>query len=236
MQRVANTTHFLLLIEPNRKRKFGLQNKKFASTSSGVLQPGPGEIWRGPFRKRNRNSVCKTSLLCRHCGSHQYQDDGLRCTKLARLTLTCEVITYRLVEIRQNLEKSLQDTYQNGTCGETSLKGLERKPKQRQWNRWTSLVTLKTDADVDFLTLFQPGFFGAPKTKGRGHPKISFFDTTLVSMETIVSFLRWFIDFRFLTWNPRSKMKNLVPLAEHSDSPDTLLYVRFAIQNLESYE
>ena len=49
-------------IEPNRKRKFGLQNKKFGSTSSEVLQPGPVEIWRGPFRKSNRNSVCKTSL------------------------------------------------------------------------------------------------------------------------------------------------------------------------------
>ena len=63
MQRVANTTHFFRLIEPNRKRKFGLQSKKFGSTSSGVLQPGPAEIWRGPFRKRNRNSVCKTSRV-----------------------------------------------------------------------------------------------------------------------------------------------------------------------------
>ena len=66
MWRVANTTVYTRSaidrtpppppppIEPNRKRKFGLQNKNFGSTSSGVLQPGPPEIWRGPFRKPNR--------------------------------------------------------------------------------------------------------------------------------------------------------------------------------------
>ena len=48
------------------KKKFGLQNAKFGPTVSGVLQPGRAEIWRGPFRKRNRNSVCKTSLIKMH--------------------------------------------------------------------------------------------------------------------------------------------------------------------------
>ena len=48
------------------KKKFGLQNAKFGPTVSGVLQPGPAEIWRGPFRKRNRNSVCKTSLILKN--------------------------------------------------------------------------------------------------------------------------------------------------------------------------
>ena len=36
-------------------------------------------------------------------------------------------------------------------------------------------------------------------------------------MKTIVSVLRWFIAFRFLTGNPYSKIKNLVPLAESQE-------------------
>ena len=47
--------------------------------------------------------------------------------------------------------------------------------------------------------------------------QIKFFwklDKTLVSMEAMVSVLRLFITFRFLTENPYSKLKNLVPLVE----------------------
>ena len=36
-------------------------------------------------------------------------------------------------------------------------------------------------------------------------------EANLVSMETMVMVLRWFIDFRFLTRNHHSKIKNLVP-------------------------
>ena len=40
------------------------------------------------------------------------------------------------------------------------------------------------------------------------------FDTTLVSMETMLRVLRWLVGFRFLTGNPQSKIKNRVPLVE----------------------
>ena len=86
------------------KKKFCLQNAKFGPTVSGVLQPGPAEIWRGPFRKRNRNSVCKTSLVCQ-----RVRADAVVLARLsfseASLALSCEwecwndmkVVTFRLV-------------------------------------------------------------------------------------------------------------------------------------------
>ena len=93
-----------------------------------------------------------------------------------------------------------------------------------------------TDNMFDTLTLSRAGFFGAPAGRGGGHKvpplvktwfpfsestqvkfseslsKIESCEANLVSMETMVMVLRWFIVFRFLTRNHHSKIKNLVPL------------------------